>query len=95
MSGNNKYKKLFAQAHAAFNGTYQSELKGLLGLSEEEIYSIAPGTTDLETYAVLVKVVEEASQNNHSQAELANNIKSLGKVAVSIAKKVPQLAVLL
>lgn len=95
MSSNNRFRKLFADADSAFDGAFPNELKGLLGLSEDEVNSISPGTTDLKTYSVLVKVVEDASKNNLSQAELANNIKSLGEVAVSIARKVPQLAILL
>jgi hypothetical protein len=41
---------------------------------------------------VLVKVVEKASKDNLSQAQLVENIKSMGNVAVQIAKKVPGLA---
>ena len=40
-------------------------------------------------------VVKEASRVNLEQAELVNRIKSLGDVAVSIAKKVPTLAAML
>ena len=88
MSGN-RFKKLFAEADAAFNGKYKAELNGLLGLSKDEIDSITPDTTDLQTYSLLIKVVEEASRKNLSQSQLIENIKKLGETAVSIAKKTP------
>jgi hypothetical protein len=94
MAGN-RFDDLFADADAAFNGLYKNELNQLVGLSKEEIDSITPETTDLKTYAVLIKVVEQASKENLSQAQLMENINALGDVAVKIAKKVPQFAALL
>ncbi len=91
----NRFTKLFAEADLAFNGSYKDELNNLLGMSKEEIDSIMPGTTDLQIYSVLIKVVEKASKDNLSQAQLINNIKELGVVAVKIAKKIPQFASLL
>lgn len=92
---NNRFDDLFAEADAAFNGAYKNELNQLIGLSKEEIGMITPGTSDLTTYAVLIEVVKKASKDNLSQAQLAANIKSLGDVAVQIAKKAPMLAALL
>ena len=89
---NNRFTDLFAEADAAFNGKYKDVLNELTGLSKEEIDKITPDTTDLQVYSVLVKVVEQASKENLSQAKLIENIKSLGDVAVKIAKKVPKLA---
>lgn len=91
----NRFTDLFAQADAAFNGLYQKELNNLLGMSKSEIDAITPGITDLQTYSVLIKVVEKASKDNMSQAELIDHIKSLGEVAVKIAKKIPSFAALL
>ena len=91
----NRFDDLFAEADAAFNGLYKKELNQLVGLSKEEIDSITPETTDLKIYAVLIKVVEKASKENLSQAQLIEDIKSLGDIAIQIAKKVPQLALLL
>lgn len=88
----NRFDDLFADADAAFNGRYKNELNQLMGLSKEDIDAITPETTDLKVYAVLVKVVEKASKDNLSQAQLVENIKSMGDVAVQIAKKVPGLA---
>lgn len=90
-------RKLEARAEAnrkAFQGLYREEIEGLLGLSREELDQVTPGTTDLETYARLITVVEEASAVNIAQAELKNNIVELGEVAVSIAKRIPKLAAL-
>ena len=91
----NRFDDLFAEADAAFNGLYKKELNQLVGLSKEEIDMITPETADLKIYAVLIKVVEKASKENLSQAQLIEDIKALGDIAVQIAKKVPQLAVLL
>jgi len=91
----NRFSNLFAEADAAFNGKYKKELNALTGLSKEEIDSVTPVTTDLQIYSVLIKVVEKASKDNLSQAQLISNIKELGDLAVKIAKKVPQFAALL
>ncbi len=91
----NRFSKLFAEAHAAFKGAYKDELKQLEGLSREEIDSVTPDTEDLTVYSVLVKVVEEASRENRAQANLIADIQELGDVAVNIARKVPQFAKLL
>lgn len=91
----NRFHTLFAEAEAAFDGVHREKLNDLAGLSKEEIDSVTPGTADLRTYSVLMKVVEEASMKNLSQAELAENIRELGDVAVSIAKKVPRLAAII
>jgi hypothetical protein len=91
----NKYSKLFADAEKAFNGKYKDELNGLLGLSKKEIDAITPGASDLEEYSVLIKIVEKASQDNLSQAQLISDINALGEVARKIAGKIPRFADLL
>jgi hypothetical protein len=75
----------------AFGGKYRNELNALLGLSKEEIDRITPGTTDLEVYAQLISVVEEASADNIDQAELKDRIMALGTIGVEIAKRIPAL----
>lgn len=90
----NRLKNLFKEADKAFDGMYKEQLDGLTGLSKKEVDSITPDTTDLRVYSVLIKVVEIASKENLSKAELVEDIKSLGEIAIKIAKKVPQLAVL-
>ncbi|WP_270653915.1 hypothetical protein [Phocaeicola plebeius] len=91
----NRFTNLFDAADAAFNKHYSEELKQLKGLSEEEISKILPSTTDFQIYNELIKIVENASQENLAQADLADKIKSLGNVAVNIAKKVPGLNAIL
>ncbi|MFA9370985.1 MAG: hypothetical protein ACERIH_04690 [Labilibaculum antarcticum] len=91
----NRFSNLFAEADAAFNGKYKKELNELTGLSKEEIDAVTPGTADMQMYSVLTKVVEQASRDNLSQAQLIKNIKELGDLAVKIAKKVPKFAGLL
>jgi hypothetical protein len=87
--------RLAKKINESFNGKYKSELDRLTGLSREEIDSITPDTEDLRIYTVLLRIVEEASRKNLTQAELVEDIKELGEVAVKIAKKVPQLTSLL
>ncbi|MDR6300654.1 hypothetical protein [Mesonia maritima] len=90
----NRFEELFKEADKAFDGKYNKELDDLTGLSKKEVDSITPDTTDLRVYSVLIKVVENASKENLSKAQLVEDIKSLGETAIKIAKKVPQLAVL-
>ena len=88
----NRFDDLFDEADAAFNATYQEELNQLKGLSSEVIASITP---NIKEYTALVSVVEKASKENISKAQLVENIKGLGKIAVTIAKKIPQFSELL
>lgn len=74
-----------------FDGKYGKEVKKLLGLSIEEVNKITPGTTDIETYNLLIDIIKEASASNIEQAELKKRIEELGAVAVSIAKQIPEL----
>jgi tRNA U54 and U55 pseudouridine synthase Pus10 len=87
--------RLTEEINESFNGKYSEALDQLTGLSKEEINAVTPGTEDLRTYSALIKVVEEASRKNVTQAELVEDIKELGEVAVKIAKKIPYLALLL
>ena len=82
------------RSSAAFQGQYKDALNELAGLSSDEIKSISPSTTDMQTYDELITVVKEASRVNLEQAQLTEQIQKLGDVAVSIAKKVPSLAAL-
>lgn len=79
----------------AFEGRYAEQLDELMGLSREEIDAITPDATDLQEYDRLMAVVKEASRHNLSQAQLRSNIKALGEIAVSIAKKSAKLGALL
>lgn len=87
-----KLKDRFANIHKAFVGEYATELKALQGLSQAEIDAITPDTSDSEAYLQLIAIVEEASSKNITQAELLEEIQTLGKVAINIVKKVPSLA---
>lgn len=70
-------------------------LDDLLGLSTDEINSVVPNGTNSKTYADLISVVKEATRHNVSQAQLITSIKKLGTEAVTLAKQVSSLAVLL
>lgn len=90
--GENRYDDLFKEADDAFSEKYKDQLQKLKGLSKDEVALITP---NIEDYTALIKVVEAASKNNLAQAELVQNIKQLGAVAIKIAKKIPQFAALL
>lgn len=90
-----RLRRYAQKADESFNGKYKEEIDQLTGLSKEEINSVTPDTEDLRTYSVLLKVVEEASRKNWTQAELVEDIKDLGDIAINIAKKIPKLASLL
>ena len=90
-----KVRESLKTSEATFRGAYANELKGLLGLSKEEIDAITPGTSDIETYDKLISVVKAASQSNIDQANLRESIVELGDIAVRIAKKIPSLAAIL
>jgi len=88
----NKFSKLFEEADALFDGKYSSEIEALHGITIEEIKEISGEVEGIKIYSVLLKVVEQASKDNLSQAELGEHIKELGSVAVKLAKKVPGFA---
>jgi predicted XRE-type DNA-binding protein len=87
-------KKDLEAGRKAFEGQYSAEINELMGLSRSEIDAIMPGAEDLQKYDQLITVVKQASQHNISQAQLAENIRALGGIAVSIAKKCGSLAAL-
>lgn len=87
-------KRDLATGRKAFEGKYAAQLKELMGLSRDDIDAITPDGTDLQEYDRLINVVKQASVNNLTQAQLRSNIRDLGTVAVSIAKKVAGLATL-
>ena len=90
----NRFSESFANADAVFNGMYSAEIKQLKGLSKEEINAIVPASNSMQTYQALVEVVEKASEDNLSQAQLISKIKSLGTSAIKLAKKIPSWAAL-
>lgn len=76
----------------AFSGKYQKELKELLGLSELEILTVTGTPVDRDILEALIAAVMEASRQEVSAEELVSRIRSLGQIAVSIAKMLPSLA---
>lgn len=64
-------------------------------MSEIEITSLSPKTNRQETYQKLIEIVEEATRKNISQAELGAKIRSLGEMAITIAKNISGLKNLL
>ena len=89
----NRFEKAFADADKEFDSQYAQCLKQLL--SEIEITSLSPKTNRQETYQKLIEIVEEATRKNISQAELGAKIRSLGEMAITIAKNISGLKNLL
>ena len=92
----NRFDDLFAEANDSFNNdkSYEDKLNDFKGLTEEQINTLVPNTISKEAYNKLTELVNKATETNMSQADLITNIKSLGEVAVKIAKNVPALATL-
>jgi hypothetical protein len=84
---------LDAADKALNEGPYKKAMRNLLALSMAEIKSAVPKASYAD-YSKLLSVVEQASAANIAQADLKDNIVSLGKTAISIAKLIPSLAVL-
>jgi len=87
-----RLRKSLQRNREAFEGQYKEALNSLMGLTQEEIDTITPDTTDLEIYGQLIAVVKEASRANIDQADLKSQIEELGNIAVEIAKRVAPLA---
>lgn len=85
---------LDAADRALNEGPYKKAMRDLLKLSMEEIKKSIPSVSFAD-YSKMLTVVEHASAANLAQAELKDNIVSLGTTAVKIAKMVPSLAALL
>lgn len=90
----NRFTESFDKADEAFSGKYAAELNKLKGLSTEEINSIVPGSAGMHTYQALIEIIEQASKDNLSQAQLISKIQGLGALAIKIAKKIPSWAIL-
>ncbi len=91
----NRFTESFDKAEEAFSAKYAAELKQLKGLSKEDINKILPIATGMHTYQELIEIIEKASQDNLSQAQLISEIQGLGALAIKIAKTIPSLAKLL
>ena len=94
----NRFKRDAAAGRKKFDSEkdlYKDELDKLKGLSDDELNDLLPDTTDRSVYNALIKVVEEAATKNLEQAKLVDNIKALGDVALSIARKIPALSAIL
>lgn len=73
-------------------GSYSEELGALQSLTAAQLDALIPDTSSAETYNQLISVVQQASQANMQQAELAAKITALGQNAVKIARLVGLMA---
>lgn len=89
-----EFDKALDEADAEFDSKYADELGALKSLSPEELKAITPEATtgDIDR---LIQAVQEATARNESNAALADRIRGIGDVAVSLAKKVPSLSAIL
>ena len=83
------------QIDKAFRGEYKDQIAGLYALSKEDVDALTPDSSDLQTYAKLIAIVEKASAENLAQAELKSQIRTLGALGQRVAALVPSLARLL
>ena len=89
-----EFDKALDEADAEFNAKYADELEGLKGLSPDDLRAITPEATG-EDVERLIETVQAAAARNESNAALADRIRGLGEVVVSLAKKTPSLAAIL
>lgn len=85
----NRFDSMFGEADKAFNGKFGNEFRALRDLSEEDYHSIIPKTSGKEDYDRMCKIVNNASINHSSQADVVNDITAIGELAVKLAKKIP------
>ena len=90
-----RLKEQLETSRIAFDGIYKEELIQLSGLSRTQIDKITGGPIDLQKYDELIAVIKEASKANLDQANLVAEIRKLGHIAVTIAKKIPAFSALL
>ena len=76
------------RAERALDGRFGEIYRELRALSPEEVNEITPDTTDQKEYERLIVLVQEATDQNLSQAQLMERINKLGDVAKKIAKKI-------
>jgi hypothetical protein len=72
-------------AHEKVKGMYANALERLSGMNEEELQQFSASSEDLS--AVMAEINAAIAQN-HSQAQLIANIKTLGSGAMRLAKQV-------
>lgn len=75
-------------ADANIKQEYQRELNALKGLSVEKISEFGGTTTQMTE---IIKEIEQARDSNIKQAELIDNLSTLGESTYNLAKKVSAL----
>lgn len=75
-------------ADANIKKEYKRELNALRGLSAEQIEQFGGATSQMED---IIKEIENAKNENLSQAALVENLKNLGQSTYDLAKKVSAL----
>ncbi len=81
-----------SRAERTLDGRFGSIYRELRGLSPEEINDITPDTTDQKEYERMIALVQEATDQNISQAQLVERIREMGDVAKKIADRVTSLS---
>ena len=87
----NRFTDSFAKADEKFDNQISEQLEQLKGLTQSEIEKAMANTSDIEIYRQLATIVDDASCKNLKQAELVSKIKTLGEIAINLAKKIPGL----
>lgn len=89
---NNAIQAALDSNKAKLMENYSKELGSLQALTDAQLCALIPDTSSTDTYNQLISVVQQASQTNMQQSELAGKITALGQNAVKIAKLVGLMA---
>lgn len=76
-----------AKAQETLDGKFSKFYKKLRALDPADVEAITPDTNDEVEYERLLSLVQAATRENLSQAQLVSRIRALGATAVEIAKK--------
>jgi len=76
------------QAATLTNKQLADEELKLLAETTVDLESLRPQVGDTEEYTKLIAVVNEATDNNESLAQLQTRLKTLGANGIALAKKV-------
>lgn len=89
------FKKAFNRADQEFKSQYADVIRDMKTRPKNEVELLLPDVQEQALYDELIPIVEKAKEDNLDAAQLRQNIQALGEKALWVAKKVPELAVLL
>lgn len=82
----NPYEEAAKRAADLTDEKYASEISSLCRLKDEEINSLFPGKADKDKLLKLLKIVNDATNENQKVAVLTQNIGNLAGTVVKVVK---------